>query len=436
MRTLFVVFVALMTALPISAQTTATDGDWKANSAVLKNTPEADVMIRVGDIDNLGFGFQPGFNPFTGKSTEVHQYPWLPAKSDVPGLDRILIGTGFGKVPQPCGGDGYTGSRPGHPVPIVLPLDACKGLKITGATLTMFVDDFQTPVLCSRFRAYVNGRRLNDLENVLRALNQSGPIGKFVSVKLPAELLPLLAGNKLSVLIDDSTSGAADGFALDFVKLLVNPKAVLYKNTITGYVKRRDGEGPIAGALVTVRGYGETTTDSDGKFTLTDIPAGLNVADASAEGYQSNSAVYDVVAGEEVEEQTIYLDQAKDIDFAGRRLKVGENLILNNIQFDKASADLRPASKAELDKLVALMNDNPRMEIELSGHTSAEGDAAMNTALSQRRVQSCKGYLIQKGVDEGRLNAVGYGPAHPIADNTTEAGREKNRRVEMRVIKM
>ena len=79
------------------AQTTPDDGDWKSNSATLKNTSEADVMIRIGDIDNLGFGFAQDFNPFTGKPTDIHPFPWLPQKGDYPGLDRILVGSKFRK---------------------------------------------------------------------------------------------------------------------------------------------------------------------------------------------------------------------------------------------------------------------------------------------------------------------------------------------------
>lgn len=82
------------------------------------------------------------------------------------------------------------------------------------------------------------------------------------------------------------------------------------------------------------------------------------------------------------------------------------------------------------------MTENPRIEIELSGHTSSEGSPESNTRLSQARVQSCKNYLLTKGIDEGRISAIGYGPSKPIADNSTEEGRVKNRRVELRIVKM
>ncbi len=82
------------------------------------------------------------------------------------------------------------------------------------------------------------------------------------------------------------------------------------------------------------------------------------------------------------------------------------------------------------------MQANPSAEIELSGHTSSEGEAAMNRSLSYRRVRSCKEYLVAKGIDPGRVIAVGYGPDRPVAPNDSEPNRAKNRRVEMRVTKM
>jgi outer membrane protein OmpA-like peptidoglycan-associated protein len=90
----------------------------------------------------------------------------------------------------------------------------------------------------------------------------------------------------------------------------------------------------------------------------------------------------------------------------------------------------------ELDKVVAFMKANPGAEIELSGHTSSEGDAALNRSLSYRRVKACKDYIVSKGVDPGRIIAQGHGPDRPVAPNDTEANRAKNRRVEMRVVKL
>ena len=117
-------------------------------------------------------------------------------------------------------------------------------------------------------------------------------------------------------------------------------------------------------------------------------------------------------------------------------MKAGETISLNNILFDQGKADLRPESRTELDKIAAFMKANPRAEIELSGHTSSEGDGALNRSLSYLRVKACKDYVVARGIDTGRILVVGYGPDRPVASNDTEAGRAQNRRVEMRVLRL
>lgn len=434
----FLPFISVLLCQSAIAQTTATDGNWSANSVVMKNTPEADVMIRTGDIDNLNFGWEEGFNPFTGKPTPIHAYPWEPSPSDVPGLDRILVGSGFGKNESNCGADGYSnvGREDSRPVPIILPLGSTKGMEITSAALTLFVDDFQAQQTCSKYRAYLNGRRFADLEKILNAIDQGGPIGKFISVRLTPDVLPLLQGEKLMLLIDDSTSGAHDGYAIDFVKLLINPKPSLYKGDIIGEVRDAETQRPIIGATVQVRGYLQTTSGTSGGFSLGNIPVGINVVEASARGYQTNTALFDIVADETAGMQIIYLTKAADLDYDGKQLQTGDAITLKNIQFAQSSAELTAESKTELDKLVTLMSRNPRIEIELSGHTSNEGTAQGNRTLSLARVQSCKNYLVRQGVDEARITVIGYGPDKPVAPNDTEANRAKNRRVEMKIAKM
>lgn len=66
--------------------------------AFLQNTAEADYIIRVGDIDNLGFGWPDGFDPFCGRTTDAHAYPWKAGKEDLPGFDRILLSSNLQPV--------------------------------------------------------------------------------------------------------------------------------------------------------------------------------------------------------------------------------------------------------------------------------------------------------------------------------------------------
>ncbi len=104
-----------------------------------------------------------------------------------------------------------------------------------------------------------------------------------------------------------------------------------------------------------------------------------------------------------------------------------------NITFASGSSELDENAKKELDKLVELLNRprfrNKRLRIE--GHTDSDGHRDRNKDLSQRRADSVKTYLMEKGIPETRLDAQGYGETRSIADNETAEGREKNRRVEI-----
>jgi len=94
---------------------------------------------------------------------------------------------------------------------------------------------------------------------------------------------------------------------------------------------------------------------------------------------------------------------------------------------------VKPEAAAILDRLVAFMNENKDKRANLGGHTDSIGTEAYNMALSERRVNSVKDYVVSKGVDGGRITGQGFGESKPIADNKTAEGRAKNRRVEIKV---
>ena len=126
--------------------------------------------------------------------------------------------------------------------------------------------------------------------------------------------------------------------------------------------------------------------------------------------------------------QEIYLD------FLLNKVKIGSKIILKNIFFDFDKATLRSESATELNRLVKMLNDVPRMTIEISGHTDNVGSDAYNKQLSEDRAKAVVEYLIEKGIEEDRLTYAGYGETQPIADNDTEEGRQVNRRTEFKVL--
>jgi len=87
-----------------------------------------------------------------------------------------------------------------------------------------------------------------------------------------------------------------------------------------------------------------------------------------------------------------------------------------------------------LTEAVNIMKENPEMRVEIQGHTDSTGPDAYNQGLSERRASSIKEYLLNKGIDSGRLVVKGYGESDPIASNETLEGRQKNRRVRFKRI--
>src|SRR6185437_11191052 len=115
-------------------------------------------------------------------------------------------------------------------------------------------------------------------------------------------------------------------------------------------------------------------------------------------------------------------------------IEIGNKVILNNIFFDTNKFDLKPESVAELQKLVEFLNVNPTVHIEISGHTDNVGNDQLNQTLSENRAKAVYQYLISSQVNPARLVYKGYGKTQPIAPNTTDEGRQKNRRTEFMII--
>jgi outer membrane protein OmpA-like peptidoglycan-associated protein len=108
-------------------------------------------------------------------------------------------------------------------------------------------------------------------------------------------------------------------------------------------------------------------------------------------------------------------------------------VVLNHIFFDQSKSELKPESFDELHKLVNTLNKYPQMKITVTGHTDNVGDFYLNVQLSKDRAKAVADYLAGKGIEENRIEYKGMGGLYPMAPNTTEENKTKNRRVEFAV---
>lgn len=116
-------------------------------------------------------------------------------------------------------------------------------------------------------------------------------------------------------------------------------------------------------------------------------------------------------------------------------LKVGQVFKINTIAFEKGTAKILPESYDELDMIYQMLVENRNMEIQLEGHTDNIGPLKANLELSEDRAGAVKIYLVKKGIKKKRISVEAFGGTKPITNNSTEANRQKNRRVEVRITK-
>lgn len=178
----------------------------------------------------------------------------------------------------------------------------------------------------------------------------------------------------------------------------------------------------LSTGVVTIQSYSDPAT---GEFLVV-LPSGKNYAlNVSAENYLFYSENFQMGEGTQTK------PFRRDVPL--NPFKEGQSVVLRNVFFNTASAQLRDESKIELNKLVEFLEKNSTVSIELSGHTDNVGDDRSNQVLSENRAKAVMEYLINKGISESRLTSKGYGETKPIASNDTEEGRQQNRRTEFRI---
>ena len=170
-----------------------------------------------------------------------------------------------------------------------------------------------------------------------------------------------------------------------------------------------------------------TSETGEGGEYLVSLPSGKNYAmTIKAKDYLFHSENFNIPPA------TNYQEIIKDI--AMNKLAAGTKVILNNIFFEYGKTVLRTTSYPELNRVVKLLEAYPKMTIEISGHTDNKGSLAINKKISEKRAKAVVDYILAQGIEEARLTYKGYAYLQPVATNDTEEGRQRNRRVEFKII--
>jgi outer membrane protein OmpA-like peptidoglycan-associated protein/tetratricopeptide (TPR) repeat protein len=169
------------------------------------------------------------------------------------------------------------------------------------------------------------------------------------------------------------------------------------------------------------------TSNSETGSYMVALPSGKNYGLAvKAPGHLFYSENIDV------RDNTEYQETYKEIDL--NEILVGNKVVLNNIFFQFGKSELSEASTIELKSITTLLNNQPKLRIEISGHTDNIGSAEVNKMLSEARAKAVVAYLVEAGIAANRLTYVGYGFDQPVTSNATAEGRAANRRTEFKVI--
>lgn len=150
-------------------------------------------------------------------------------------------------------------------------------------------------------------------------------------------------------------------------------------------------------------------------------------------GYTVQKKGYLFVSGDLKQRDSLHTSH-KIIDM--REIAIGEKVTLNNIFFDFNKSTLQKESCGELSRVAKFLKNNPKVSVELAGHTDNVGSHDYNMRLSDARAKEVADYLLKLGVPSERLTYKGYGPDKPVADNKTEEGRARNRRTEIIITKI
>lgn len=278
---------------------------------------------------------------------------------------------------------------------------------------------------------------MGDQDLFLSKIDQTGTWSVPVNLGYPINT----SGEEFSLFV--STDGTTGYFSSDRLKgkgaldlyafemdPSIRPNVVSY---VTGKISEGASKKPLDAKIEIVdneTGKTIVTTQSDrvnGEFLIC-LPSGKDYGlNVSKEGFLFYSDYF-------LCKKPSDMKNAYAINVEMKKAVVGEKVVLKNIFFETNSFELKLESFPEIGKLISLLNANPKLKIEISGHTDHVGDDKSNQVLSEKRAKAVYDHLIKSGIIPGRLSFKGYGESKPLGDNNTEDGKAQNRRTEFSIV--
>lgn len=260
-----------------------------------------------------------------------------------------------------------------------------------------------------------------------------GEWGKPVNLGYPINT----SGDERGIYLDASgktaylaSSQRSDGLGGEDLYTFSMPESIqpAYVNYVIGTIRDKATKAPLS-ALIRIIDLSNgkvmgnlTSDDKTGEYLLTLPPGKAYAFHVTRDGYLLQSEHFTIEQSNGKEPQRLEILLSK--------IKTGDVVVLNNIFFETNQYKLRPESLVELKTLQNLLEKNPGLKIKICGHTDNTGKADWNKQLSSDRAKAVYDFLCAKGIDAGRLSYEGFGALKPVADNTTEAGKARNRRTE------
>lgn len=275
--------------------------------------------------------------------------------------------------------------------------------------------------------------RAGDMYTTTQNSDGQGDLRIIPSTELTREDIPVMVDEEVTV--DSATttvtlSPAADTLSRIVVVDVDPVDAGLTK--LHGKVVNSKTGAPVPGASIRFHPFG--TTENETKALTTDAGGAYSNALSSVNEYHVTVEAVGYVGSFEKLDLRTQTMKDLELNFNIQPVEVGVKVNLRSVLFEQSKPILLKESYDELDMVVEFMKLNPRVEIELAGHTDNRGLHDLNMKLSRERVNTVKEYIVSKGVDARRISGKGYGGTRPIADNDADETRALNRRVEFVIV--